>query len=559
VKVGEGSHYIRADSAFGLYVYGFGRANSYGYPGGMLFRKLVSDFEAPEMASEQACDSLSGIAYDSRITDTGIDSCYATSDTKNAALTIDPFVPGADTVHFHARLIDPYQDGMIGIIAIDSGGRSRSTTKALPGFTVRVANTADAPATLDTFVVVNTSKFCRSIQIRNYGKYEQRVTSASLPDSVPSGSINPAQFPIVIPPGGFASIEICFDGLPDTVMTVAMDVTGDCGSRRIAMVPIDNRVDTTAPSFGIEGEACGNDFTMTYFEQFRSAGIASIEFDSTENCTVENLIDPTKLPAQIVNVKLHRIDPRKEIVYVVTLRDAVGNSIVRRDTIGGFTLNLLSRKGDTLGTRYDRSLDGDSLSLYEHDCDSVLVTNYGSRPLALSRAIMRGNRNYSIPPSQFPISIPPHGTATLALCFEGMSDIDQLDTLVVLDGCGNEEMLLVKNPVRPLTNTGEDRCGNTISISTYAPTKRVFLTTPVPNPSGGSALVDIGLPLADRVDVEIFSASGVPVMSVARRVQLPAGISRVNFDVSELDNGSYFCRMTTARGNVIVEKMIVRR
>ena len=55
VKVTQGSHYIRADSAFGLYVYGFGNANSYGYPGGMLFRKLVSDFEAPEMLAHEGC------------------------------------------------------------------------------------------------------------------------------------------------------------------------------------------------------------------------------------------------------------------------------------------------------------------------------------------------------------------------------------------------------------------------------------------------------------------------------------------------------------------------
>lgn len=41
IKLTAGSHFARADSTFGLYVYGYGVANSYGYPGGMLLKDLT--------------------------------------------------------------------------------------------------------------------------------------------------------------------------------------------------------------------------------------------------------------------------------------------------------------------------------------------------------------------------------------------------------------------------------------------------------------------------------------------------------------------------------------
>lgn len=41
IQLTAGSHFARADSTFGLYVYGYGVANSYGYPGGMLLKDLT--------------------------------------------------------------------------------------------------------------------------------------------------------------------------------------------------------------------------------------------------------------------------------------------------------------------------------------------------------------------------------------------------------------------------------------------------------------------------------------------------------------------------------------
>ncbi|HVZ38660.1 MAG TPA: T9SS type A sorting domain-containing protein [Candidatus Kapabacteria bacterium] len=558
IKVFAGSHHISSDSAFGLLVYGFGSATSYGYPGGMLFRKLVRDFEPPEMRADSGCNELKGIAFDSRITDTGVDSCYATSDTQNVKVTIDPFKSGADTVGFRGSLIDPYRDGVLGIRTVDREGRSRTLTRSIPGFTVECNGYSVAPALLDTFVAINAQSFCRKIWFKNYGRFPQIINGVTVSDSS-NRSIDPAQFPLIIQPGDTAGITICFSNFPDSIFSTEMTLLSSCSMRLAAIIPVDNRIDTSAPSVGIEGSPCGDDFILTYFERARGAGIASVDVDTTINCTSENLIDPQRLPAQLVQVKLHRIDARQDMIYKVTLRDAVGNSLVDVDTIGGFTLNAFSETGDTVGSRYDRPWLADSITLDGQHCQPIIIRNYGLKPLHIQHAVMRGNVLFSIPPAQLPLTIAPGDSALLEICIDGKSDQDLADTLDILDGCNHAEEIMVMAPLKLLTGNGTTSCGTAISVATVAPTKRAFLTTPLPNPVAGAATVDVGLPHATAVTVRIYAATGQPVMNVLNGDQLPAGISRVTFDVSALDPGAYFCRMTTAEGAVHVEKIIVRR
>ncbi len=559
MKVSGGSHYIRADSAFGLFVYGFGSATSYGYPGGMLFRKLVRDFEAPELTTSSNCGDLVGFTWDSRITDTGIDSCYATSDTQNVVVTVQPFTSGADTVFFRARLIDPYRDGVVALRSVDREGRGRSQVISVPGFTVRFAGSTLAPALLDTFVAINAESFCRSIVLKNYGRFPQTVTGISLSDSTDRW-IDTTGFPLVIAPNDSAVVQLCFRNLPDSVISTELTAIGPCASRMFAIVPVDNRIDTTAPSVGIEGAPCSDDFILTYFERVRSAGIAALDVDSTVNCTAERLIDPARLPAQMVQVKLHRVDPRQDMIYQVTLRDAAGNKLIDRDTIGGFTLNLLGLAGDTLGTRYERQWTSpDSISIEERTCDSINIINYGLRPVHIHNVVLRGNKVYSVPPTQFPFDVPAGGSKKLLVCLEGLNDWELIDTLILEDACGHYEALAMNAPVNVLQGSTDNGCGAVINFATYAPTKRAFLTAPLPNPVVAAARMHIGLPTPDKVTLKVYSATGEPVLDVLLSVNLRAGINQVDFPVRDLEAGAYFCRMTTANGHQYVAKMIVRR
>jgi hypothetical protein len=50
VQVAAGPHFIRADVPFGLYVYGYGPYNSYGFPAGMTFEPIPLGVDAPAEA-----------------------------------------------------------------------------------------------------------------------------------------------------------------------------------------------------------------------------------------------------------------------------------------------------------------------------------------------------------------------------------------------------------------------------------------------------------------------------------------------------------------------------
>ncbi|MDB5033908.1 MAG: hypothetical protein JWQ98_1149 [Chlorobi bacterium] len=555
LEVSPGSHYIACDSAFGLYVYGFGPATSYGYPGGMLFHKLVSDFDPPGLEWKEDCGQIEGYAFDSHISDTGIDSCYATSASRNVVLNIEPFIPGADTVRYTAKLVDPYQDGAAVIRAIDSAGHTITQSRPIPGFTLRVG--AAAPATLDTFVSINARTFCRTVTIHNYGSFPQNLDRVALLDSTSHGAIT-ATLPVIIPPGGDAQLQICFTDLADTSFTTGLTIGGDCADRMVALLPVVNVIDTTGPGIGREGIGCGDDFTISYSKRFRTSGIASFSNDTAINCTVTPITDPASLPANLVQFKLHRNDPRLDMIYQVTISDGSGNSVVDRDTIGGFTLAMLDSARDTIGVRVDKGWFSDSLALTEVRPDSITLVNYGIRPLTLASAFMKSNVRYSIPPLQLPLVIPAHSSVGLRVNVQGADVGDQIDTLVLVDLCGhNEELAMLTPVIASVSNAAV--CNTRISVSTFAPVKRTFLTALAPNPSNTGAYVDVGLTHQQPVSLAIYDANGNRVMDLLQNIELNAGISRITFDVSGLGNGAYFCRMTTSGGESRVEKMIVNR
>ena len=252
VEVAAGSHYIRADSAFGLYVYGFGRATSYGYPGGMLFRRLVFDLDVPEMSGTLGCSEYHGVVTDAHINDTGIDSCFVAPDAVNVKVAVDPFARGADSVRYSVALVDPFQDGIFTIKAIDTSGRSRTQRVEIPGFTVSAGPTA--PMLLDTFVLLN-GRGCRRVMLHNYGGHVQTVSSASVADPLTRAAIS-TSLPITLRPGDSAAVDICFGALPDTVFDVTLTIGGDCGGRLVASFPVLNIIDTAAPSIGRSAKRC---------------------------------------------------------------------------------------------------------------------------------------------------------------------------------------------------------------------------------------------------------------------------------------------------------------
>lgn len=553
LNVAPGSHYLRADSPFAVYAYGYGQAVSYGYPGAMVFRRLVRDGSPPEIISSQLCGRYQGIATDSRIADSGIDSLFAMPDTVNVIIDIPPFGPDADTVFFSAQLTDPFSDGMVAVKAIDSSGLSFTQKTGIPGFTLGVNGDRSGASLVDTLVAINANEFCKRLTVVNYGAYQQRIVEMRLVDSIPEARITTA-VPLTIEPGDSTIVEVCFTGLKDTTVSVSLELVGTCSRRLAAIIPVDSRIDTTAAGIRHEGPECADEVYLVYSKSERASRIASIEVDTTINGTARLMSDPKLNPLPIVRVRLSRTDPFYDMIYQITVVDSVGNTLVDRDTIGGFTIAALNFGRDSVGLRWNRSWSRDTLPTSARSCDSIELVNYGLRDVDLSSVRLRGNTRYSVPPAQLPMRIPAGESRPLIVCLESPFPYDQIDTLELRDLCGHVDVVGLKTPVRALLGSGSDGCRGKIEVSAFEAAKRTFMTAPVPNPMTGEGYVDIGLARDEVVSLQVLDLRGRPVAPLMRQVELPAGLLRFTFDLSQLETGGYILLLTTAGGEVVTQR-----
>ena len=564
VQLSAGAHLAYADAPFGLYAYGFGEANSYGYPGGMLLEGIVVDFQPPYINLLRRCDVLDGSIIDDRITDWGIDSAMIVAKgTKNVSATIDPFEPGEDSVHFRALLLDPYQDGDLLLRAVDSGGRSSLHQTAIPGFTVGASILGGSAPVRSRVPSYNGQSLCADVLLVNYGRFPQSVSDVLL-------TVNQAPFRLASPgsfslePGEERVVEVCFDGVPvDSLFELSVSVGDSCNGREVLAWEVVSIIDTTGPAtMGSAGPCDAGSVTVSFSEpDAEFYGIASVELLDTVNA--RPVIRPSSgtFPASGVDLELVQIDPFQDMIYHVRLSDLAGNISEFRDTIGGFTLATVDEQSGLQATiRLDREWGADSLDYLGRRCDSVMLINYGARTILLENVLLSSNREYSVPAAQFPMTIGPGDTAALALCLEGRFAGEQTDTLVLLDRCGRVDRVALRTPVDFGLASGVDQCGQSLTVQAFAAARQTFLQTPFPNPSHGDRLgVDIGLMRDEQVTIEVLDAAGVVRLRVAERAPIPEGVHRLSFNPASLESGTFYCRLTTDRGEVLTSRFVIQQ
>ena len=563
IELDSGSHSVTCDSSFGLYAYGFGRANSYGYPGGTLFRKLVVDFEDPFISVASACRAVSGVAIDDRITDSGIDSCYVIqSGTSNADVQIAPFESGTDSVFYTARLRDPYQDGSAAVKAIDSAGRSVVQRHRIPGFTVGATLMSGNQAQQEEIPSYNGSPVCQEIELVNYGEFPHDISDVTLGASSAGFTITPSTG-FLLEPGERRTVEICYQGsMDDSIRSVKLRLGDSCSGREVADVIVYSIIDTVPPSSLGQAGGCGEGVEVVFEEpsgQFM--GIAFVEVVEVVNASSSFAPSPNSLPSSRVVMQLTPIDFREDMIYEVRMRDLAGNETVLRDTVGGYTLAAVDQERQIqVSTRLESEWTTSDLNFLGQRCDSLLLRNYGVRDLVVGQVIVEENLEFSIPPAQFPLRIGAGDSIKVAVCLEGRFAGDQLDTLLIVDTCGRWERVPMKTLVDFGLGYGTDRCGQALTVQAFAPAKRTFISTPFPNPSKGESVgLDIGLSRDEHVTITILDMAGEPVLRVLERAELKGGVHRLHFRPDALQSGLYFCRMSTGSGETYTKKLMVNQ
>jgi len=558
IRVFPGPHKITGRAPFGLYSYGYGVYNSYGYPGAYVFDTLFKDQKRPDIRWWDSCGGVVGSAFDDSTFDFGMEDLRLLEGSRNLLLERDRFVSGDDSIHFRLRLQDPYQDGWAELMAVDTAGLDRYYRFPVKGFTVAMEVGQTGPLTLDTLASLNGLEFCRDITLVNYGQFTQRITGLRF--SVQGAGLRvEGEFPVDIPPGESYDFSVCFQHVGDTSLISEVMVDNGCERRSLAFLPLISGIDSIIPVAQPVFEQCDTDRLIRLLEDGAlNSGISRITFEDSSN--VDVAITPG-LPAKEVQFHLKRRDPFQDMIYSVVIEDVVGNSTRIADTVGGLTLSVQDADADQLGFRVDVPWDYEHLIYGQEQCDTVYLRNYGLRPLSLRRPRILGNLDFSIPPDQLPITLQPGEVRPFVVCVRPRGFGEQLDTLIIDFYCGDpREMVLLRTVVDPIEGTGDDRCGNPIRFQVNGFVKRNFLQAPNPNPvPGDHASITFGLTGPQNASLGIYNGLGNEVRRLLDNDPMPGGIARIDAALDELPAGLYYLRLQTSTGSVLTEKMVISR
>ncbi len=567
IEVQQGSHIINCDSSFGIGIYGFGAANSYGYSGSMVFGKLVGDIYPPIIEDSLRCSDLDGIAFDSKITDTGIDSIIVLTQ-ENTKVTIPAFSKGIDTVYFKATLVDKYNDGKIGIKAIDSGGREISFFKTIPGFTLRtIGMNGNTPIVLDSLIIINSANdTCRDFEIENYGNFPQTITEVLISDTLKNALLQnnikiKGILPITLKPGEKVKYSICISGwLGMAEINTEIRIKNLCNERVIANIPLQSLVDTLPPKIETLIPPCPSNLTYQVSESRKiGTGVNSVNFSLLKNCEVVVLPNSSDFPTDEIKVDIRLKDKYHDGYVTIITTDKIGNTSTKTDTLSGFTLATLDTKSrDSVGLRFGKGVELDTLNSLTWRCsDSIEIVNYGSKSKIISSLKFNNNIVYSLPPSIIPITISPHSFVRIPICIQGSTLNQQTDTVIVGDACGNEDVIPFNINMLLSLQAGSDWCNNKLSFGVKASAN--FITSSFPNPvTSGIAKVYIGLVNDENINVSLYDLTGNEVKVLVNSIIFKKGINTFIFDLSDLPSGSYTIMMVS-NNNKYLSKLLITK
>ena len=544
VSVRGGVHTARADSAFGVYVYGYGIMNSYGYVGGGRLRIIAPDRTPPRLVLREECFAVEGALYDTLLTDKGITSVRL-ENAANVETEIEPFTPPSDSVRFRARLQNRFQDGELTVEARDGGDLLTRRRILIPGLTVGLESARENPQTLQIAATMpaGASRIFR-FPITNYGATAQTITAFALvnaPQNAAQFRLLSPQTPLVLQPGVFSA-------------SLSLE-TPVCGARELVSLTVQTGADDTPPSFASERDACARIVRLRVrdAEPFPS-GIASLEIiGDLVNCSLT--IEPPPTPFDAVSQKeivIRILNPRLDAIFAVAATDSAGNRAVLRDTVQGFTIEIVRSVSERGATG-----EWGATPITALDCREVEIRNFGILPYTIGRLTPAGNRWFSIAESQFPLVIPPQSSGSLLVCFAPLEETAYGD-LLMIEGYCEEERLNLSGRGETILRILGSRCSADIQLRTSRAPLQYFMEQNFPNPAGGTqTTVRIGLPAPSPVTLTVVSPLGGEVARLDLG-ELPAGEHDITLDVSSLHAGTYFYRIQTPQMQISRQMLITR-
>ncbi len=575
LRVSGGVHTARADLAFGIYVYGYGYLNSYGYIGGGKLKVIAPDRTPPVITGRDTCSGFNGMVYDSLETDSGIRSVEFEQTTfGNITATRDQFTPYPDSVRFRVRLQNMYRDGGITVVARDSIGFETRRTVFVPGFTVGAEGQLSAVLPVTQSVTIETGRSrAFPVVLTNYGTTTQTLTTFAISASANTGQIfvrlgdsliaqssanaGITTFPLpptTLLPGQSTTVTVGFSALVNGSTTIRLSFGNPCLLRDMMLLTIASGKDTLAPTITTTPNYCDRTIAVTVqdAEPFPS-GIAAVQLVGTPvNCTLQ--LQPAV--SGIANSLLVRgtitiLNPRLDAIYSVRVLDSAGNQRVLTDTIQGFTLQLTASTAERndLGTFGEKTITA-------FWCRTIEYRNIGVKPFTIEQLAPLGNTYFSLPPSQFPLTIPAGGTQSFQVCFSPLETRDYRDTIKLGKYCV-QDVILLTGTGSPLSRDEITRCNAEVRLTTSTAPLQYFMEQNFPNPSSGLTTIRFGMSSPAKGTLTLFNSLG-EVLAKPIDAYLPIGVLDVTLDVSGLENGVYFYELRSGGTHIVRQLVVIR-
>lgn len=552
IRVSEGNHILESTTPFGTNIYGYGRANSYGYFGGMNLK--IIDNKLPEILSSEDCFVVQGTVTDSTSIDSKLNIVEVSPNSdQNVNVEIDQFTPYAPVVNFNAELIDIYQDGEFELFAQDSAGGESRILYEIPGYTVDIT-AQDKNLNVEYRA---SQEFCRTYTLTNYGKFPQRVDDIlfSNPD-VPEITLTiNGRVPGTLAPGASIEIEVCMSSDVTGNFENEIIVFGDCADREILTIEFTAQNDEIPPTITGLLDDCNEEYTIYVADSTATDfGLAEVSFEDVINCDL-NIIQSTIKTATISAMVQ---DKFQDASFKIIAIDSVGQRTEFEAVIPGYTLEIngVTPISDASNQSNVYSFENTEIGIL--NCKFVTLNNYGSYPITLENLYFLSQLDYSLPTNQLPLIIEGGESIDLEICYRPVLSDEEFDrdTLIFSYNCINLPLSVEGFPEDLLFEL-DSKCDIPIELTANKVSDKFIMEQNAPNPGSIETQIDYSIPEASLVKLDIYNSYGQLVKNVFGEIH-NRGIYRVNIDISDLPNGIYFYVMST-RDKQLTKQMLIAR
>jgi|GEM_PF-5652997 len=540
IRVEGGTHNISADVPFGLYVYGYGAADSYGHIGGSGMRRIDNNPPVFQFSSQDECFRTEGLVEETDALDTYIYRlALDEDDSYNTLLEVNGLQEKAffftdesnKSLPYGIVLENIYADGYYKVSAYDRKDYKATETNYIKGFTVGTELLRELPRELETFSQVSfwDENFTATLAISNYGIFEQEIKDLKLRNTTADHEIG-IQTPFTIPPGETIYFPFAISAEDSLIINDTLEVIGDCANRDLYAFNMIFIRDIQDPEIDfIEGN-CSEDTYITISDQGEwNRGIreSRIVFEENVNITEENgsLPDFVRYTARV-------LDKTRDAFYRIEAEDGEGNSIFIADTIPGFSV-VLAETEAIASTRATNM----------GECFEVVLTNSGLFPVTIEHSDITNN-NFSVPPTALPMVIMPGDTVLLPVCGQ-RKDLhnDSIFSDIIIGNECAEIRQDVSLPASYFVGIDESDCDTELRLVRLddLPLGGKIISTVYPLPANDEITIKMILD-EGQVDIEITNLFGESEKLFTETIN-KLGIYTRTLDLRNYASGTYYLKV----------------